>query len=230
MESIKKIQQRSGKIRQSARGLLVFTLFTAIYSGMAASADAQTFAEWFQQKSTQKKYLLQQIAALQVFSGYLKQGYQIAHNGLGSISGSLTSENKLHTTYYTRMSIASPAVKKNEQVQDILAWQKDILTILSTIDQINGLTGAEKNYLAGVRSAVLKDCDQQINALQLVVTDGKSQMSDADRLVLIGKIHAAMLDNYHFAAGFTAQAKAYANQRMQEQRDAQTAKQVYGIN
>lgn len=217
-------------MRQSTRGLLVFTLFTAIYSGMAAKVNAQTFAEWFKQSSTQKKYLLQQIAALQVFSGYLKQGYQIAHNGLGSISGSLNSENQLHASYYTRMSNASPAVKNNEQVQDILLWQKDILTNLKNIDQINGLTVIEKNYLTSVRLAVLKDCDQQIDALQVVITDGKSQMSDADRLVLIGKIHAAMLDNYHFAAGFTAQAKAYANQRMQEQRDAQTAKQVYGIN
>lgn len=217
-------------MRQSARSLLVLTLFTAIYSGMAANANAQTFAEWFKQSSTQKKYLLQQIAALQVFSGYLKQGYQIAHNGLGSISGSLTSENQLHATYYNRMSTASPAVRNNEQVQDILVWQKDILTILKNIDQINGLTVAEKNYLTSVRSAVLKDCDQQIDALQVVITDGKSQMSDADRLVLIGKVHAAMLDNYHFAAGFTAQAKSYANQRLQERCDAQTAKQVYGIN
>lgn len=221
---------RFGKMRQKARSLLVLTLFTAIYSGMAANANAQTFAEWFKQSSTQKKYLLQQIAALQVFSGYLKQGYQIAHTGLGSISGSLTSENQLHATYYNRMSTASPAVRNNEQVQDILIWQKDILTILKNIDQINGLTVAEKNYLTSVRSAVLKDCDQQIDALQVVITDGKSQMSDADRLILIGKVHAAMLDNYHFAAGFTAQAKSYANQRLQEQHDAQTAKQVYGIN
>ncbi|MCR8562003.1 hypothetical protein KXD93_30390 [Mucilaginibacter sp. BJC16-A38] len=230
MESIDQSLRNSGWLKSRSRSLLVFTLFTAIYSGMAATVKAQTFAEWFQQNSTQKKYLLQQIAALQVFSTYLKQGYQVAHNGLGSISDSLGSENSLHTAYYNRMEMAGAAVKNDGQVKEILSWQNDILTILGGLDQIDGLTNEEKKYLSGVRSAVLKDCDQQISTLQSIVTDGKVKMSDADRIVLIGKIHAAMQENYHFATGFINQAKAYALQRRQEQKDALTAKQMNGVN
>lgn len=230
MESIDQSLRNSGWLKIRSRSLLVFTLFTAIYSGMAATVKAQTFAEWFQQNSTQRKYLLQQIAALQVFSTYLKQGYRVADNGMGSISGSLGTENSLHTSYYNRMDVAGAPVKNDGQVKDILSWQNDILAILEDIDRIDGLTNEENKYLSSVRSAVLKDCEQQISTLQSVVTDGKVKMSDADRIVLISQIHAAMQENYHFATGFTNQAKAYALQRRQKQKDVLVAKQINGVN
>ena len=47
------------------------------------AAKAQTFAEWFQQKKTQIKYLTEQIAALEQYGNYVKQGYRIAQGGWG---------------------------------------------------------------------------------------------------------------------------------------------------
>ena len=230
MESINYIRERSNLIARSTRSLLVFSLFTAISAGMAATAKAQTFAEWFEQNKTQKKYLLQQIAALAVFSGNLKQGYRAASKGLTSISGSLKTENSLHTTYYNRLKTVDPEVKNNDMVRDIMAWQQDILTQLADLDQISGMTNDEKNYLNSVRTAVLKDCSEQMNTLQNVITDGKLEMSDAERIALVTRIHTAMQDNYRFAAGFAAQAKIYAAQRKQEQGQAVLGKQLYGIN
>ncbi|MCH5688762.1 conjugal transfer protein TraI [Niabella sp. W65] len=48
-------------------------LFLLLVVSAGSNLQAQTFAEWFQQKKTQKKYLLQQIAALQVYIGYAKK-------------------------------------------------------------------------------------------------------------------------------------------------------------
>ena len=53
-----------------------------LFAVVSTSVKAQTFAEWFQQGATQKKYLLQQIAALQVYIGYVQKGYSIAKKGL----------------------------------------------------------------------------------------------------------------------------------------------------
>jgi hypothetical protein len=209
---------------------MVFSLFTAISTGMATTARAQSFAEWFEQNKTQKKYLLQQIVALQVFSGYLKQGYQVATNGLSSISGSLKKEHDLHSTYYNRLKTVDPIVKNNEMVTDIMAWQQDILTSMHGINKISGLTSDEKNYLVTVKAAVLKDCDQQLNTLQNVISDGKMEMSDAERIALLTKIHTAMMDNYRFASGFIVQAKIYAAQKQQARNEAAMNKQLYGIN
>jgi hypothetical protein len=230
MESISTLKARSFEIRWRARSLLMFALLTVISSGIAVTAQAQTFAEWFAQKKTQKKYLLQQIVALQVFSVSLKQGYQIASNGLGSVSGSLKTENGLHTAYYNRMKTVSPVVKNNNMVKEIMAWQQDILIRLRNISQIGGMTTDEKTYLENVRAAVLKDCDQQLNTLQNVITDGQMEMSDAERLVLVNKVHTAMMENYRFASGFAAQAKVYAIRRQQEQNEVVVTKQIYGIN
>jgi hypothetical protein len=230
MESIKQHRAPSDGTRRVARFLLVISLLTVICSGIPAMAKAQTFAEWFAQKKTQKQYLFQQIVALQVFSGYLKQGYQIATKGMSSISGSLKTENGLHTTYYSRMKSVDPVIKKNQMVKDIIAWQQDILVRLQDITQISGLTADEKSYLGNVRAAVLKDCDQQLNTLQNVITDGKMEMGDAERIGLLTKIHTAMMDNYRFASGFSAQAKIYAAQKQQGLNEAATEKQLYGIN
>jgi hypothetical protein len=230
MESISTLKSRSDEIRRTARSLLVFAFFTATSSGIAVTAQAQTFAEWFAQKKTQKKYLLQQIVALQVFSVSLKQGYQIASNGLGSVSGSLKIENGLHTTYYNRMKTVSPVVKNNAMVKEIMAWQQDVLIRLKDISQIGGMTTDEKSYLENVRAAVLKDCDQQLTTLQAVITDGKIEMSDAERLVLVTKIRTAMMENYRFASGFALHAKVYAVRRQQEQNEVVVTKQIYGIN
>ncbi len=66
---------------------------------LSCSASAQTFAEWFSQKKTQRKYLLAQIAALNTYSNYLRTGYRVAKGGLGSITSNVGDELKLHTVY-----------------------------------------------------------------------------------------------------------------------------------
>ncbi|MBK8088802.1 MAG: hypothetical protein IPK31_13170 [Chitinophagaceae bacterium] len=48
-------------------------LLPVIATFLFNAANAQTLNEWVNQKSTQKKYLLQQIAALQVYIGYAKK-------------------------------------------------------------------------------------------------------------------------------------------------------------
>ena len=50
--------------------LIIIMLLGMLVTGV----KAQTFAEWFQQKKTQKIYLLEQIAALQIYTGYLQKG------------------------------------------------------------------------------------------------------------------------------------------------------------
>ncbi|NCD68076.1 hypothetical protein [Mucilaginibacter agri] len=194
-----------------------------------AQIKGQTFAEWFKQKSTQKKYLLQQIEALQVYSGYLRKGYAIAKGGLGTISGSLLAENGLHGSYYTELKRVNPVVANNSDVKEIIQWQADIIKISNNWSRINGLNSGEIQYLGSVRRTLLTDCEQLINTLQNVVSDGKMEMSDADRLKLIQRLHSEMQSNYRFAGGFSAQAKSYAAQRLQQQTDNQFLGKTYGI-
>lgn len=229
MESINQMKVRADQIRRKSKKLLAFTVMTLAASALATTVRAQTFAEWFRQKSTQKKYLLQQIAALQVYATYYKEGNNIAHHGLSSITGYLRSENGLHTTHYNNLNNVSPVVKNNKQVNDILEWQKDILNRMTLLDKTATLNGGEKKYIIQVKSALFKDCDQQITELQNVVTDSKLKMSDEERLKHIGVIHTAMQNNYRFASAFADQVKVYAVQRVNENKNVISEKKIYGI-
>jgi len=229
MESNKRLKIQADEIRRKSKKLLAFVMMTVAASAIATTLKAQTVAEWFDQKKTQTKYLLQQIAALQIYAAYYKQGNNIAHNGLSSIFGSLTSENGLHTTYYNNLKNVNPAVKNNKQVSDIMQWQKDILTRMSNLDKTANLNENERQYIVQVKSALFKDCNGQITELQNVVTDNKLQMSDEERLKHIGVIHTAMQDNYRFASSFADQVKVYAFQRVQENNNIITEKKIYGI-
>lgn len=229
MESINQVKSRADEIRRTSRKLLAFTVMTVAASALATTVRAQTFAEWFQQKKTQKKYLLQQIAALQVYASYYKAGNNIARNGLGSISGYLKSENGLHATYYDNLNNVSPVVKNNKQVSDILQWQTDILNRMNLLDKTAKLNDDERRYILQVKTALFKDCDQQITELQNVVTDSKLKMSDEERLKHIGVIHFAMQNNYRFASSFSDQVKVYAVQRRQEKNNVITEKKIYGV-
>lgn len=75
--------------------LIVLILFAIL----STDVKAQTFAEWFRQSATQKKYLLQQIAALQVYIGYVQKGYSIAKEGLSAISDIKHGEFKLQRLF-----------------------------------------------------------------------------------------------------------------------------------
>jgi hypothetical protein len=192
------------------------------------TAEAQTFGEWFKQKSTQKKYLLQQIAALQVYSGYIQKGYGIAKGGLGSIGGAIGSEYGLHSSYYTHLQTVSAPVKNNPQVTEILRLQQDILKQTGQLKSQNGLTPSESAYTARVCKALLNDCDARLTDLQTVLADRNIEMNDEERMRQIASVHQAMQDNNRFAAEFYNQVKVYVLQKQQAKDEVNTLKKLYG--
>ncbi|TWR25476.1 hypothetical protein FPZ42_12825 [Mucilaginibacter achroorhodeus] len=229
MESINKIKHCADLIGRKSKALLGYAIMTAAATMLVSDAHAQTFAEWFSQKKTQKKYLLQQIAALQVYSGYLKQGYKIANGGLGYITGSLKEEFNLHSTYYDKLKAVNPAVKNNPQVNDIITWQRDILRSISELDKVSYLSVNEKQYVGKVKGTLLSDCDEQISALQVLLTNGKLEMSDDERISRLNTIHLTMQSNYRFAADFSGRVKLYGVQKQQETKNLSYSKYIFGI-
>jgi len=225
MVSIETMLEQAACIRRRAKRLLTFTLVTA---AMSQCAQAQTFAEWFSQKKTQKKYLLQQIAALQVYSGYLQKGYHIAKGGLGSISSYVGSELGMHGDYYDHLKSVSILVKNNPQVNEILRWQQDILNQARRLKNEKGLTKDESKYVGKVSKALLSDCDAQLNDLQTVLTDQKTAMSDEERFRQINRLRQAMQDNYRFVSSFRSQLQIYLRGKQQEIQNVKTLNHLYG--
>jgi len=191
---------------------------------------AQTLAEWFSQKKTQIKYLNEQITALLQYRSYVRQGYQISRNGLGSIGGWVKGEFDLHSAYYSSLKNVNPQVKGNVKADSIISYAKQIPQRFDHLNGLNGLDDDTKDYIGQVRSTVLDDCNKDLSELQMVISERKAQMTDDERIKRLDGIYSRMKDKYAFTLYFCSQVRLLLLQRDQELKDINTLRQQYGIN
>lgn len=218
------------KVKAEKRKLRGFFLASCILILVSAESKAQTFAEWFSQKKAQIKYLTQQIAALEQYDSYIKQGYQISHNGLGSISGYIKGEYGLHSAYYYSLKVVNPEIKNNPKADAIASYAIQIPPAFDHLNNLKGVDKDTKQYINKVREKVLEECNKDLGELQLVMTSGQAQMTDDERMKRLDQIYSRMKDKYVFAQSYCNQVRGLLLQRNQELQDIQTLKQSYGIN
>lgn len=194
---------------------------------------AQTWAEWFQQKQTQKKYLVEQIAALQVYLGYAKKGYDIASKGIHTISDIKNGEFNLHGIFFNSLKAVNPQIKNVAEVAAIIALQISIVehfkSSIKSYHESQQFNNDELNYIGKVYADLTADCIQDIDQLIAVITDNTFQMTDDERLTQINFIYADMLDKNQFTQSFTNSATLLAQQRTKEQNDISVSQNLYGL-
>ena len=199
----------------------------------AANLSAQTRAEWFSQKSTQKKYLLEQIAALQVYSGYLAKGYSIANDGLNTIKSIKNGDLIQHTNYFTLLVTVNSQIKRDKKVADIIAMQISIVKqsgkAIKSYRNNHHFTPTEVNYLQSVFNTLISNCAKNLDELLDLITDGKLQMKDDERIESIDKIYSDMQDKQEFARAFSNNAADLSMQRSNEENDIIISKKLNGL-
>lgn len=197
------------------------------------SLNAQTADEWFNQKSTQKKYLLQQIAALKVYLGYAKKGYTIVTSGVNTIRKIKNGDLNLHQDFFNRLKNVNPAIRKYAKVADIIAYQVKIIKQTKiTIQQIREtkqFTEAELGHCKQVFDNLLDECIKTVEELILVTTSDKLEMKDDERLKRIDGLYADVQDKYSFACSFSEDMGLLAVQRLGEQMEINRSKLINGI-
>ena len=129
--------------------------------------SAQTWSEWFRQKKTQKKYLLQQIAALQVYADYASKGYGIARDGLGIIGNIRKGDFSMHSNYFSSLIKVNPQVRgsiRRSQALSLCSWvlSSQAKHALSQFNRTtNNLPPAEVAYLRNVFKNLLEGSAQR---------------------------------------------------------------------
>ena len=208
-------------------------LFLLILVSMAGSLKAQTLAEWFQQKKTQKKYLLQQIAALQIYIGYAQKGYQIAKEGLTTIGGLTRGEFNFHADYFNSLKVVNPEIKHYAKVAEIIGLQIKIVENYNStyrkLKSTNAFSNDELSYIHSVFANLLDDCEKTLDELIAVITDGKLEMKDDERIARIDKLYLDMQDKFNFCNSFNNDAKLLAVSRTKEQTDVKTSRALQRI-
>jgi len=188
--------------------------------GQSYKSDAQTWAEWMRQKKTQRKYLAQQIAALQVYFQYTKQGYRIADMGLDFIRSGKNGEYKLHQDYFTSLQAVNPAIQNWQKVASIVVGQLQIVKLtkesLNNSIQSGQLTSVEIASLRNTIENLLKDCLQIVEDLVTLISPAEHQMTDDERIQRIDALYAEMQGQKAFAVSFCSDMELLSVMRMEE--------------
>src|SRR5687768_615661 len=94
------------------------------------SAHSQAWNEWFRQKKTQKKYLIQQIAALKVYLKYLKQGYGIVKKGMQVVGDIKEGNFNSHKEYFGSLREVNELISGSGKVSSTLYYESAILEMV----------------------------------------------------------------------------------------------------
>jgi hypothetical protein len=196
-------------------------------------AYGQTYDEWFRQKKTQIKYLIEQIAALQVYAGYVEKGYTIAKDGLDAIQAIKNGDLSLHNNYFSSLKNVGPSVKAYAKIADIIALQISIVQNCKRqrkfMKQSGQFSNNEMVYAGKVFDNVLDNCTGIIDELTDLITDGLLQMKDDERIKRIDHLYNNMQDRFSFVQHFGNDNNILAVQRMKDQNDVKVSKKLYGI-
>jgi len=203
--------------------IIVLAVFVLSFAGQV---NAQTFSEFFRQKKTQQKYLLEQLAALKLYAGYVKKGYDIVGSGLDLVRDFSDGEFSLHKTYFNSLKAVSPVVKSNGKVAEIIVFQLEISKVLNSMD-VDFLEPGTAAYLQQVKAGVLQECDTDLDELLLVITAEKLEMKDDERLRRLDRVYENMLDKYAFVQSFSNQLALLVGQRKREKQSINQLKQLH---
>lgn len=204
------------------RKIVLFLLFTGFLNGNIYG------------QAKQAEILLKQIAALQIYIGYAQKGYSIAKKGLNTIGDFNRGEFNLHTEYFNSLKTVNPKIKKYARVAEIISLQAKIVksygTIYAQIQQDDLFHGDEVDYIKRVFDRLIENCDDNLEELITIVTDGQLEMKDDERMKRIDAIYQNMLENHTFCEGFSNQTRLMSLSRTKDTKEVKTSRALRGIN
>lgn len=186
-----------------------------------------------QAQAKQRKELLLQIAALQVYIDYVKKGYSVVSKGLNFIGDAKRGEVNLHGDYFTSLLKINPKVKNYYKTVEILSMQFKIMKICKrTYSDLKGsdlFHGNELDYIERSFERLLENCSDTLDQLLVITTDSKLELKDNQRLERIDTLHKMMLEDYNFCLSFSNEAKLLSLSKSREKGDAHNTEAIYGL-
>lgn len=208
-----------------------YIVISLVLLSLGTQAQTPNANEWLRQKKTQRKYLIQQIAALKVYLEYLKKGYKIVDKGLTTIGDIKNGTFNLDKDYLNSLKQVSPVVKNSPKVKEVLVYQhritSDFRKFLDDCRKDANLSSNEVHYIEDVYQNMLKACDDSIDELAVITTAGEAEMKDDERLLRLDKVHDDMQDKYAFIQDFISSTRLLSLERAKEKNQIKGSKSLY---
>ncbi|CAI2768632.1 hypothetical protein [Flavobacterium collinsii] len=184
-------------------------------------------------QAKQRKELLLQIAALQVYIDYAKKGYSAVSKGLHFIGDAKKGELNLHGDYFTSLLKINPRVRNYYKAAEIVSMQFKIMNLYkkTSADLKAGdlFHGSELDYIERSFEGLLENCSSTLDQLLAVTTDSKLELKDDQRIQRIDELHKTMLEDYNFCISFSRDAKLLALSKSADQKDTKNIDALYGL-
>ena len=194
---------------------------------------AQTWDEWFRQKKTKLKYIEQQIAAFEVYAGYLKKGYEIVDEGWNAVNDIKHGDFDLHNNYFNSLKQVNSSIGNYDKIDGITNLQMQILQVDDGIKKFTqdneNILADEKDYINKVMANLLSNCADNLDELKKLTTNDSLLMRDDQRLKRIDNLYIDMEDKYAFAKYFQSSVQTLALSRAKGINDINASKLLYGI-
>ena len=184
-------------------------------------------------QAKQRKELILQIAALQVYIDYAKKGYSAVSKGLNFIGDARKGEVNLHGDYFTSLLKINPKVRNYYKTVEIISMQFKIMKLcrktLADLKTADLFYGNELDYIERSFEKLLWSCNQTLDQLLVITTDAELELKDDQRLERIDLLHKTMLEDYNFCLSFSNEARLLSISRTADKEDSKGLSELYGL-
>lgn len=184
-------------------------------------------------QAKQDRVMLQQIALLKTYAGYLQKGYKIAKDGLNFIGRMKSGELNLHILFFEGLQLVNPKLREYEQVHDIIEMSSQLFTVRQNLEPyLNSelFHGNEKDYIRRALVRVAEDTTEDLELLYDVLTDDTIAADDAQRIARIDALAKEMQGRYLFVKRFNDETLLLIAARQREASEASQSRRLYNLN
>ncbi len=177
---------------------------------------------------------VEKLAQFKQILSDMKKGYEVLNTGYNTVKDLSQGNFSIHKTFMDGLMEASPTVKKYYKVGKIIEYQialvREYRQAYNRFKGVNLLNSNELKYLGSVYSNLLNHSLCNLEELTNVVTAGKLQMSDDERLNAIDGIYDEMEDKLSFLRSFNSNTSLLTLQRKKEKLEVERIRKLYNLN
>ncbi len=179
----------------------------------------------------QVQQLQNQTIALQNAEAQIENKMSLGN--LNDISSWLGKEKDLYSSYYQELALVKKLITDYDEVKQATQQQIQLVNeykaAYNLFQQDKNFSPTEINYMATVYNGILQESIRNLNEVVTAVTALSTQMSDAERLLIVHKATSGMQKNLNDVRQFNNANMSITVQRAQENNDMEAVKKLYGL-
>lgn len=208
--------------------VFLHTLFVIVI--LPCNGNAQLFGN---QDKKMIENNTKQISLLNTYSYYLDKGLTIAHEGLDCTHSLKNGELDLHSLYYSSLLQVNPNIKKYPAVQNTIDDYAKMKMLQNAINrnvlETGMLSNKEKQSLKKLVSKLMTAAGKDFDYLNNLLTDGKYQLTDDERIKRIDSLSKRVLAKYHSLSNIRKRINTIVTGRGHQKANTQKLRQLYGM-